>query len=153
MYRLSYQECRRKWVTPIVTRSMSFRLKPFLPQVQSLLSTTFKYLLFGLEIHSWGFILFNNKWIAHNVRGLDIRSSEDYAQNKMESEKLSSSYALQRGKYRTVHCTKHTCTPGWPDGRFFLSRYDGGNHVLRSVSLHVSDHNLLASFPCWPLHR
>ena len=34
----------------------------------------------------------NNKLITHNVQGLDIRSSEDYAQNKIESEKLFSSY-------------------------------------------------------------
>jgi hypothetical protein len=34
----------------------------------------------------------NNKLIAHNVQGLDIISSEDYAQNKIESEKLFSPY-------------------------------------------------------------
>ena len=39
-------------------------------------------------------LLNNNKWIGHNVQGLDIRSSEDYAQNKIESEKLFSSYTL-----------------------------------------------------------
>jgi hypothetical protein len=32
------------------------------------------------------------KWIAHNVQGMDIKSSEDNAQNKIESEKLFSSY-------------------------------------------------------------
>ena len=30
--------------------------------------------------------------------------------------------------------TKHICTPCWPGGRFFLSRYDGGNRVLQIVS-------------------
>ena len=47
-----------------------------------------------------------------------------------------------------VHCTTHICTPGWHGGRFSLRRYDGENHVLRSVSLCVSDRILLASIPC-----
>ena len=95
----------------------------------------------------------NNKWIAHNVQGLDIRSSEDYAQNTIETEKLFSSYTPQHDKYITVYCTKHIWTSCWPGGRFFSSRYDGGNHVWQSVSLHASDRILRASIPCWPLHR
>ena len=35
-------------------------------------------------------------------------------------------------------------TPDWPGGRFFLSTYDGGNHVLQSVSQIVF---LLRPFP------
>ena len=31
--------------------------------------------------------------------------------------------------------------------RFFLNRYDGGNHVLQSVSLRVSDRIPLVSIP------
>ena len=78
-------------------------------------------------------------WILDPVRTTPI---------KIEPERLFSSYNPQRGKYRTVHCTKHICTPGWPGGRFSLGRYDGGNHVLLCVSLRVSAHILLASIPC-----
>ena len=81
------------------------------------------------------------------MQGLDIKSSEDLAKNKIEPGYLFS-YTPWHDTYRTVHCTKHVCTPCWHGGRFFLSRHDGGN-----VSLRVSDRIYLASIPCLPLHQ
>ena len=76
-------------------------------------------------------------WILDSVRT---------TQNKIKSEKLFSYYNVVNTALFTAQ--KHICTPGWPGGRFSLSRYDNGNHVLRSVSLRVSDQILLASIPC-----